>query len=148
MNFVVHDQVFFAHAFGCAAAKQGKFLEFKNTWWEKSYGAKDMSVDNLLKWSSDIGLDVNKLKADAEGDCRERVQSDMTELRKFHVNGTPGFFVNGSFVGGMSKDDFQKLINAKLKLAEDYKGPPGEYYAQEIYGKGTKVFKGQRRRQR
>ena len=37
-NMVVHPQVVMkGHQAGCAASKQGKFLEFKHEWWDKAY---------------------------------------------------------------------------------------------------------------
>ena len=151
MNEVVHpQQVQMAHQYGCAAAKQGKFLEFKEQFWKKSFDeyvnkrdAAELAPDAILKWAPDIKLDVKRLKADAESTaCKARVDEDMAELAKFHVNGTPAFFFNGSFVGGgMPKEDFQKIIDEKLKIAQASGVPGADYYAKEIMGKGEKEFK-------
>lgn len=153
MNYVVHpQQVQMAHQYGCAAAKQGKFLEYKHAFWEKAFGAyaasqgKDKSSlgpDNILKFAPEVGLDPGRLKADAESsDCQNRVESDKRELEKFGVNGTPGFFINGKFFGGgMSKEQFESNINEKLKIAQDSKVPANEYYAKEIFAKGEKQFR-------
>src|SRR4051812_45724531 len=99
MNMVVHpDAVQMAHQYGCAAGKQGKFIDYKRAFWEKGYGAyaasggKDrsgMGEEGILKWAPDVGLDPGKLKADANSaECKQRVEEDENELRKFHVNGT------------------------------------------------------------
>jgi protein-disulfide isomerase len=144
MNFVVHpQQVQMAHQFGCAAAKQGRFLDWKNAWWEKAYAKRELSTDNIMKFSQELGLDTNKLKADAEsGECQNRVESDKQELEKFHVNGTPGFFINGKFIGGgMQKEQFKQIIDEKLKIAEASGVPGSDYYEKEIRGKGEKQFK-------
>jgi len=99
---VVHPQyVTDAHNAGCAAAKQGKFVEFKREFWDKAFGpysaARDPSklgVENIMAIAKGIGLDTTKLKADMDGpDCKAHVQADMAELQKFHVNSTPSFFI-------------------------------------------------------
>jgi predicted DsbA family dithiol-disulfide isomerase len=152
MNMVVHDNVRAAHQFGCAAAKQNKFMEFKNAFWTKSFGAyrnsggKDPSTltpEFILRWAPEIGLDAAKLKADGEGpECQRRVEEDMRELRKFRVSGTPNFFVNGQHVGGrIPKEGFVQLVNEKLKIAQASGVAGNEYYQKEIFGKGEKNFR-------
>jgi len=151
MNMVVHpQQVRMAHQYGCAAAKQGKFLEFKEAFWKKSFeeyvtkrDASLLAPDAILKWAPDVKLDIKRLKTDAESTaCKDRVDEDMAELDKFHVNGTPSFFINGSFMGGgMPKEEFQKIIDDKLKVAQASGVPGADYYAKEIMGKGLKTFR-------
>lgn len=152
MNMVVHDVVLPAHQYSCAAAKQGKFLEYKHAFWEKAFGAYKASAgrdrsslgeDNILKFSAELGLDVQKLKADANSaECKERVRADMTEMRKFKVNGTPAFFINGKFIGGgIPKQAFKQIIDEKLKIAEASGVPGSEYYEKEIRGKGVHQFR-------
>lgn len=147
MNMVVHpDAVQVAHQYGCAAAKQKHFLDFKETFWEKGYKARKFDEDSILKFSGDIGLDVQKLKADANSaECKKRVDDDMAELRRFRVNGTPNFFINGQHVGGrIPKPAFQKIIDEKIKIAEASGVSGSEYYEKEIMGKGVQQFRSKR----
>jgi hypothetical protein len=156
MNLVVHpQQVLVAHHYGCAAAKQKKFLPFMNAFWEKGFGpyassgGRDLSSlgeDNILKFAPAIGLDVGRLKTDANSDaCKQRVAADMAELDKFKVNGTPGFFINGKFVGGgIPKDAFKQIIDEKLALAAKSGLSGAAYYDQEIAAKGLKKFRSKR----
>ena len=85
---VVHPQVVTdAHHAGCAAAKQGKFVEFKNAFWDKAFGpyaasgGKDtaaLGADSIMKIAQGVGLDTAKLKADmASPECEARIQGDM-----------------------------------------------------------------------
>ena len=153
MNMVVHpDAVAVAHQYGCAAAKQQKFAAWKHAFWEKAFGAyaasggKDRAAlgeDNILKFSPELGLDVAKLKADANGsECKQRIAQDQQELAKFRVNGTPAFFINGQFVGGgIPKPAFKKIIDEKLKIAEASGVGGAEYYDKEIMGKGSRTFR-------
>ena len=156
MNMVVHpDTVQLAHQYSCAAAKQKKFIEYKHAFWEKGFGAyaasqgRDRAAlgeDNILKFAPEIGLDANKLKADANSaECKQRVDEDMAELRKFRVNGTPAFFINGKHIGGgIPKPTFKQIIDEKLQIAESSGVSGAEYYEKEIMGKGVHQFRSKR----
>lgn len=148
---VVHPQVVTdAHNAGCAAAKQGKFVEFKDAFWDKAFmpyqSARDPSKlgrDNIMEIAKGIGLDTNKLKADMDGpECKAHVQADMAELSKFKVGSTPTFFVNGKLVvGAVGKDQFKQAIDEKLKVAEASGVSGASYYDKEIMEKGVKQFR-------
>jgi protein-disulfide isomerase len=151
-NLVVHPQVVTAaHNAGCAAAKQGKFVAFKNAFWEKAFGpyaaARDPSKlgeENIMAIAKDIGIDTGKLKSDMESaECKALVNNDMEELQKFHVNSTPSFFINGKHFGGGAapKEEFKKIIDERLKVAEASGVSGAEYYDKEIVGKGEKQFR-------
>jgi protein-disulfide isomerase len=149
-NMVVHPQlVTDAHHAGCAAAKQGKFPEFKNAFWEKAYGPyaaqRDQSklgAENIMAIAKDIGLDTAKLKTDMDSaECKAQIETDMAELAKFHVNSTPTFFVNGKHVNGaLPKEGFKQIIDQQLKVAEA-SGVSSGYYEKEIMGKGEHQFR-------
>jgi protein-disulfide isomerase len=156
MNYVVHpDAVQMAHLYGCAAAKQGKFKEYKDAFWDKGFGAyaasggrdkSSLGESSILAFAGGLNLDVDKLKADANGnECKQRIASDMKELEKFKVNGTPGFFINGKFIGGgIPKEEFQKIIDERLKVAEASGAAGAGYYDAEIMGKGLRQFRSKR----
>jgi protein-disulfide isomerase len=148
---VVHPQVVTdAHNAGCAAAKQGKFVEFKNAFWDKAFGPysaqhdpSKLGVDNIMAIAKDLGLDTAKLKADMNGpDCKAHIQADMAELNKFHVGSTPTFFINGKLVvGAVGKENFKQIIDEKLKVAEASGVSGASYYDKEIVEKGLKQFR-------
>jgi len=152
-NLVVHPQVVTrAHLAGCAAAKQGKFVAYKDAFWDKAFGpyknsgGKDhagFADEGILKIAGDIGLDTAKLKADMDSDeCKQRLEQDAGELAKFKVNSTPTFFINGQHVGGaLPIEAFKQVIDDKLKIAEASGVPGAEYYDKEIMGKGEKQFR-------
>jgi predicted DsbA family dithiol-disulfide isomerase len=143
-NMVVHPQaVTKAHLAGCAAGKQGKFVEFKNAWWEDAFAKRKFDDEVINKIAKDIGLDMTKFKADWEGeDCKKLLADDQNELAKFHVNSTPTFFINGQHVGGaLPKEDFKQIIDEKLKVAQASGVSGAEYYDKEIMGKGEKQFR-------
>lgn len=148
---VVHPQVVTdAHHAGCAAAKQGKFAEFKKAFWDKAFGpyassrdASKLGVENIMAISKEIGLDTARLKTDMDGaECKALIEADMAELNKFHVNSTPTFFINGKHVNGaIPKEGFKQLIDQQLKVAEASGVPGASYYEKEIMGKGEKQFR-------
>jgi protein-disulfide isomerase len=150
-NMVVHpQQVTAAHKAGCAASKQGKFVQYKNAFWEKAFGpyaaARDQSklgIDNIMAIAKDIGLDTTKLKADMDSaECQQMLDRDQQELAKFHVNSTPAFFINGKHLGGaLPKEQFKAIIDERLKVAEASGVAGGDYYEKEVMGKGEKAFR-------
>ncbi len=150
-NMVVHPQIATsAHLASCAAAKQGKYVAFKNVLWTKGFDAyaaardpSKLSEDNVIALAKDSGLDVAKLKTDMHSDdCQNRLKTDMAELDKFHVSATPTLYVNGTFVGGaLPEDQFKALIDQKLKAVTDSGVAPADYYNKEIMAKGEKKFR-------
>lgn len=152
MDRVVHDVAEKAHLAACAAAKQGKYVAFKTAFWDKSFGAyaasagRDRSgfeLDGLVALAKDVGLDLARFKTDlASPACTTLLEHERVELDKFKVDGTPTFFVNGTYVsGGLPKDAMRSLIDARLKVAEASGVPAAQYYDREILGKGEKKFR-------
>jgi protein-disulfide isomerase len=150
-NMVVHPQVATAaHLGSCAASRQGKYPAFKNAFWVKGYDAysaardpSKLAEDNVIAIAHDIGLDVDKLKADMKSDsCKAQVEADMQELSKFKVNSTPTLFINGQVVpGALPKEQFKQIIDEKLKVAEASGVDGAHYYEKEIMGKGEHQFR-------
>jgi protein-disulfide isomerase len=148
---VVHDNARLAHHASCAAAKQGKYKQFKDAFWEKGFmawaeGGRDdskLGEDNILAIAKSIGLDTARIKADMSSpECASRIQSDMQEMTKFQVNATPTFFINGKFFGGaMSTDEFKRVIDDQLKVVEASGVPAAEYYEKVVIAKGEKQFR-------
>ncbi len=88
-NMVVHPQVATtAHLASCAAAKQGKYPQFKNALWDKGFDAyaaardpSKLGEDNIVAIAKDVGLDMAKFKTDMKSDeCKQHLQTDMQEL--------------------------------------------------------------------
>lgn len=150
-NLVVHpQQVARAHLAGCAAALQGKFVEWQNAWWDKAWNpytqsrdAKLLSEEGFMAWVPSIGLDPRKLKADMDGQqCQQLIAADAAELRKFRVGSTPSFFINGRYsAGAMDLGSFKQIVERELKAAEASGLPASEFYDKVILGKGEKQFR-------
>jgi protein-disulfide isomerase len=150
MNMVVHPTVQTAHRYGCAAAKQGKFIAFERAFYEGPFqkyrdaGGKNPDIldqRGIQPLASTLGLDIVKLANDANF-CAERIEADQIELRRFKVSGTPTMFINGKYVGGaLPKEQLEKLVVEQLKIAEASGVPAARYYEQEIVGKGLRELR-------
>jgi protein-disulfide isomerase len=151
-NLLIHPPARPAHLASCAAAKQGKYLAFKDAFWDKGFGpyaasgGKDTSSleqDNIVKIAKEIKLDAVKLVADmASPECSQRLETDMAELQKWHVEATPTFFINGHFVSGaLPKEQMKEIIDAQLKIAEASGVPGADYYDKVVLAKGEKQFR-------
>ena len=148
---IVHPQVVMdAHKAGCAAAMQGKFVAFKDAFWDKAFdpyaSAHDTSklgVDNIMAIARDLGLDTARLKTDMESpQCKAQIEGDMAELQKFHVGATPTFFINGKILdGALPKEEFQQVIDEQLKIAEASGVPGADYYDKVVFAKGERQFR-------
>jgi predicted DsbA family dithiol-disulfide isomerase len=56
---------------------------------------------------------------DGEG-CKKIIADDMAVMQKLGVNGTPGFFINGRFLGGAQPiERFKTIVDEELKKAEE-----------------------------
>jgi protein-disulfide isomerase len=150
-NMVVHPQVVQrAHLAGCAAAKQGKFVEYYRAFWDKAFApyaaardASKLSEEAIMSWAGSVGLDPAKLKADMDSqDCTGLLTADAQELGKFQVNSTPTFFINGIHIGGaLPKEAFKQAIDERLKIVEASGVSPAEYYDKEVIAKGVPQFR-------
>ena len=110
--------------------------------WEKAFATRQLGQDKMDALAGEIGLDMGRFKADMEGVCKKQVTGDQNDLRQFGVRGTPGFFINGRFLGGSRPiDQFKKLIDEEMKKANDRiaKGTKVEnYYKEWVLAKGKK----------
>ena len=152
-NFVVHpDAATPGHLGSCAAAKQQKYVEFKNAFWEKAFkpyyqsGGNDQASlghENILKIAGELGVDTKRFDTDMKSpECQALIAADMAELEKFKVGSTPTLFVNGTHVAGaLPKKAFQTLIDEKLAIAAKSGVTGADYYEKEIFGKGEKKFR-------
>ena len=162
-QFVVHPQIATAPALAaCSANKQGKFLQMNQLLWDKGFKAHQFDKDVPAEaggqaqrcWESpagcpivtgfaqELGLNLDKFKADMKGECQQLIQKDMRDLTAIGVGSTPTFFVNGRYlVGAMPMDNFVTLIDEELKKANEkiQAGmPAASYYQQMVLDKGLK----------
>lgn len=169
-QLVVHPRNAMASALAfCAANEQGGVDQAKKMdalLWDKGFKARQLDNSDVAAaeagggaggkcWDSangcpivvgfaqELGLDVNKFKADMKGKCQQLVQKDMGELQRLAVGATPSFFINGRFLSGaMPIENFSALIDEELKKANErvQQGTPAaDYYNQWVIQKGLKT---------
>jgi len=163
-QLVVHPRNAMAGALAfCAANEQGKAKEMDALIWDKGFKVRQMDMSdvdvngqqqkcwdtaegckNVVGYAQELGLNIEKFKADMKGKCQKVVQKDMNDLRALGVGATPSFFVNGRFMSGaMPIDNFVQLIDEELKKANEriQQGTPAaQYYQQWVMAKGQKTL--------
>jgi len=151
-NMLIHPPAKAAHLASCAAAKQGKYVAFKDAFWDKGFGpyaasggkdADALGEGNIVKIAEGLGLDTAKLKTDmGSPECEQRIQKDMAELSKWHVNSTPTFFINGKDINGaLPKEAFKKVIDEELAKVGKSGVSGGDYYDKVVLAQGEKQFR-------
>jgi len=161
-QLVVHPQTATVGALAvCAANKQGKFLQMDALLWDKGFKNRQFDKDApgengqsqkcwesaagcpiALGYAQEIGLNIEKAKADMKGDCVTLMQKDQRDLQALGVAATPAFFINGRYLSGAQPiEKFVSLIDEELKKAnEKIQGgiPAANYYQQAVLDKGLK----------
>ena len=97
-----------------AAGAQGKFWEmyellFKNF--------QRLSRENVMLWAKQLGLDVDKFKADIDSrKFKPVVDKDLADGETAGVYGTPAFYINGKqYNGEVSLAALKPILAAELK---------------------------------
>jgi protein-disulfide isomerase len=151
-NFLIHPVARPAHLASCAAGKQGKYMAFKDAFWDKGFGPyaqsggreqSSLGEANILTIAQGVGINVDKLKADMSSpECEARLKNDQTQMETFHVNATPTFYINGKhYKGNPSKEAFKAAIDEELKAVEKSGVPAADYYEKVVIAKGEKKFR-------
>lgn len=104
-----------------AARLQGRFWETL----ERAYATQDAWVinhraypDRFLAQLDGLGLDRDRLLADAQGDeVRENVRADVADARALGVDKTPGFFVSGKPLTRFGYDELRQLVEREVQMA-------------------------------
>jgi protein-disulfide isomerase len=112
-----HNNAHIAAEASLAAHAQGKFWQMH----EKLF-ANQQALDrpNLEKYAAEIGLNVDKFKADLDsGKYKQKADDEMAQGNKIGARGTPSFFINGKpFVGAQPFEAFKAKIDEEIKNAD------------------------------
>jgi protein-disulfide isomerase len=111
-----------------AAKAQGKFWEMHEVLFKNQQA---LDRPNLEKYAAQIGLNVDKFKADLDsGKWKAKVDAELAEGNKIGARGTPSFFINGKpFVGAQPFESFKAKIEEAIKEADAKgKGNYAHYY--------------------
>jgi protein-disulfide isomerase len=113
LPLAMHPKAPAAHAAAEAAHRQGKFWEMH----DRIFGnQREMSAERYVQYATEIGLDVERFKKDAESaDVKKRIDADAGEAARLNVRGTPAFFINGRYLSGAQPfETFQQRIDEEL----------------------------------
>ncbi len=117
----MHPNAPYAAKASLAAHKQGKFWQMHDKLFEanNSRGADALNADKVDQMARDLGLDMEKFKADANSpETAQIIAADQAQAAKLGANGTPHFFINGARISGaMPYDSFKAVVDAQLKRA-------------------------------
>ncbi len=96
-----------------AAAKQGKYMEFHKA----MFAAGRASKDSALKVAEQIGLDMEKVKADSASPETEALIAKISEVgKRMFVDGTPTFIVGDKTnPGAADYDQLKQLVDETRK---------------------------------
>ncbi len=97
-----------------AAQSQGKFWEMHDLLFANF---RRLSRENMIAWAGQIGLDVDKFKADLDsGKYKATVDKDEADGEAAGVYGTPAFFINGKLYNGpLNLAAVKPILDAELK---------------------------------
>lgn len=76
-----------------------------------------LSKEKLVVAAKEIGLDEKKFEQCLDGGSKKAiVEAESKEAAGLNVQGTPGFFINGRFLGGAFPfENFKEIIDAEIK---------------------------------
>ena len=117
----MHPHAQLAAEASLAAREQGKFWEMYEVLF-KNY--RQLSRDNVMLWAKQLGLDVNKFKADLDSrKFKPVVDKDLADGEAAGVYGTPSFYINGKqYNGEVTLAALKPILAAELK--GESKGEP------------------------
>lgn len=110
------------------AEDQGAFWRFTDQMWHNQVAAEPLDLfaqDTLLRFAENAALDTDAFTTClSDPAVAAQVQQDLSTGRRFGVNATPTFFVNGvRVVGARPLEDFLDIIDAELE-AQGLTPPP------------------------
>ncbi len=121
VKYVLRDfplQTIHPHAFKAAeaancAGEQGKFWEMHDLLFEKQ---AQLDTTSLKGYAARLQIDINQFEDCLDsGEYVDEIRHDIEEGKKYYVNGTPTFFVNGHRLAGPSLEQLQQAIDLALE---------------------------------
>lgn len=131
----MHPNARVAAATAEAAGIQGKYWEMHDMLYEKQNDWSSLSGEKrgaiFDGYAQTLGLDMTKFKADLQGNnensdqsVNKKISFDQALGKKFGVNATPTFFINGKQMDDATRDAFvkgQDLTSIKAAIDEALK---------------------------
>ncbi len=121
-----------------AAGEQGKYWEMHDKMFANQQALED---GNLEQYARDIGLNVDKWKADMQSaKLGAQIDKEQGLATSLGATGTPAFFINGKKLSGAQPiDNFKRIIDAELARAQEMVkgGTPADQVYARIIEKGV-----------
>jgi len=143
--FVVHpDLAGDASLAACAADRQGRFAAVSDALWTNVFDKHAFDRASVDKAVAGVpGIDLARLRADMDGECKGWIERERAALSELGVNGTPQVWINGRpIIGGYKPlEGLKPLIDEELARARDRiaAGTPRDaYYAEWVLKKGLR----------
>jgi protein-disulfide isomerase len=110
----LHPQAQKAAEASRCAAEQGKYWEYHDLLFANPSA---LDTESLSEHARTLGLNGKQFDSCLAGSkYAAKIERDLAEGRAAGVSGTPGFFVNGVFLGGAQPiSAFEKIIEAELQ---------------------------------
>jgi len=114
----IHKEALSAAKAAMAANKQGMFWPYYDMLFDSS---PNLGNDVYLKIAKMLNLDISRFKSDMNSEeIKKQIQMDIEEARRFGINATPTFVINGVVIrGAKSLSFFKKVIDRLLKEKEN-----------------------------
>jgi protein-disulfide isomerase len=114
----IHGQAQLAAEASRCAGEQGKFWEYHDLLFANP---DKLNGDGLVEHARSLKLDEKQFDSClSSGRYRGKIEEDLQEGASAGVNGTPGFFINGSFLSGAEPEaEFDRIIQAELRAPRD-----------------------------
>lgn len=112
----MHKEAHRASQAAQCANDQGKFWQYHDVLFKNVQKMKD---EDLQEHATTAGLDVEKFKSCLSANTHvAEIDKDIADGKKVGMSGTPGFFINGRFLGGARPvEDFAAIIDEELAKA-------------------------------
>ena len=112
-----HPDAFNAAMAAEAAALQHKFWEMHDIIYENQHS---LDFESLFLYAKAIGLDLERFKNDIQKTIvTDKVEQDFESGIRSGVNGTPGFFINGTkYNGNWEEHVFHQYLKSQLSIGE------------------------------
>jgi protein-disulfide isomerase len=113
----MHQEAIPAAILARVAGESGKFWAMHDKLFENQ---RKLDRASLEQYAQELGLNVTKVKAALDSKKYEKeIQADLEGGQKIGVQGTPAFFINGTFLSGAQPFEvFKERIDQQLAKAE------------------------------
>ncbi len=99
-----------------AARRQGKYAEFHRAMMATK---GDIDDDTVLRVAASVGIDLDKAKADMDGDAIDRIINANYDLAEaLDIQGTPALIVGNTLIPGVADIDALRKDIAALRKTD------------------------------